>query len=254
MITAPDLAYFRHNKHAPATAIASGPVSFHDLTILLKGTLEYTINHQSITLHDGDMILIRSGSLRERKESETDADYVSFNFHSDETLDLPEVIRGGVTGELRLMLASCDEINQKYYPDHEEQISHLLAALLLTVKNHLKRETIHPLISEIIRYLRENMSQKITLADIGQHTFFSPVYCDAIFKKEMGTSIIDYLLEERIHTAKQLLVEGGLSFRQIAETVGFPDYNYFARTFKKRTGYTPGQYRQMILTPNHNKK
>lgn len=249
----PNLVYIRHNKHAPALAIPPQNISFDDLTLILKGVLEYTIDGEKILLHDGDAILIPNGALRERAHSEGDADYISFNFRCDEELSLPLVMKDVLSSEIRLLVALCDEINQKYYPDHEEPIAHLLAILLVTLENHYKRQTIHPLISEIIRYLHENISRKITLADIGQHTFFSPVYCDSIFKKEMGTSIIDYLLEERIHLAKQLLVEGTLSFRQIAETVGFPDYNYFARTFKKRTGYTPGQYRQMILTTRKKK-
>lgn len=249
----PNLIYIRHNKHAPALSIPPDPISFEDLTLVLKGTLEYKIDHQSVILHDGDAILIPSGAMRERKESKEDTDYISFNFRCDEEHALPLLMEGILTNELRLLIALCDEINQKYYPDHEEPISHLLATLLVTLKNHFKRQSLHPLITEIIRYLHEHIAQKITLSDIGQHTFFSPVYCDSIFKKEMGTSIIDYLLEERIHLAKQLLVEGSLSFRQIAEAVGFSDYNYFARTFKKRTGYTPGQYRQSILSTSKKK-
>lgn len=249
----PNLIYIRHNKHTPAVAISSAPISFEDLTVVIKGTLEYTIDHQSITLHDGDAILIPKGALRKRKESGGDTDYISFNFKSDEPLDLPLVIRDALTSEIRLLVALCDDIYQKYYPDHEEPIEHLLATILVTMKNNLKRQSIHPLITEIIRYLHQNINRKITLSDIGQYTFFSPVYCDSIFKKEMGTSIIDYLLEERMHLAKQLLVEGSLSFRQIAESVGFSDYNYFARTFKKRTGYTPGQYRQSILSTSKKK-
>ena len=122
----------------------------------------------------------------------------------------------------------------------------------MTLQSHLKTQSLHPLVSKIVRYLHENMSQKITLADIGQHTFFSPVYCDTVFKQEMGRSIIDYLLEKRIDEAKKLLIEGTVPLRQIAEAVGFPDYNYFARTFKKRTGYTPIQYRSMILISSKN--
>ena len=250
---APNLIYIRHNRHAPAIAIAPAPISFEDLTVVFKGTLEYTIDHQSITLQAGDAILIPSGAGRERKASEADADYISFNFETDEPLGLPLVLREAVSGEVRLLITLCDEMHQKYYPDHEEAVSHLLASLLVTLQNNLKRQSIHPLVTDIVRYLHEHITQRITLADIGQFTFFSPVYCDSIFKKEMGTSIIDYLLGERIHLAKQLLLEGSLSFRQIAEAVGFPDYNYFARTFKKRTGYTPGQYRQMIQASKKNK-
>ena len=242
----PKLIYFRHNKNTPAFSILPKQMSFFDLTIVFKGTLEYCIDHQSITLHDGDAILIQKGALRERKATQDDTDYISFNFKFDDKIDLPIFIPNALSGEVLLLIAACDEIRQVHFSDYEEPISHLLSCLLITMKNNLKTQNSSPLVLKIICYLHENISQKITLSDIAQHTFFSPIYCDYVFKKEVGTSIINFLLEERIRLAKQLFAEGTLSLRQIAETVGFTDYNYFARIFKKRTGYTPGQYQKMV--------
>ncbi len=246
------LILVRHNRQTPAMGIAPSPISFDELTIVLKGSLEYSVNGERILLQSGDMIYIPKDSLRARKEGSEVGDYISFNFQSDTPWDLPRQIQGSVTNEIRLQIAVCDELIQKYYPDHEDKITPLLLCILLTLQSHLKTQSLHPLVSKIVRYLHENMSQKITLADIGQHTFFSPVYCDTVFKQEMGRSIIDYLLEKRIDEAKKLLIEGTVPLRQIAEAVGFPDYNYFARTFKKRTGYTPIQYRSMILISSKN--
>ena len=240
------LIFIRHNRQTPAAAIPSSPIPFNELTIVLKESLEYSVDGTPIVLQSGDMIYIPKNSLRTRKEAKETGDYVSFNFESEDVWDFPRYIRGGVTNEIRLQIAVCDELMQKYYPNHEDKITHQLICLLLTLQSHLKNQSLHPLVAKIVRYLHENMAQKITLADIGQHTFFSPVYCDTVFKQEMGRSIIDYLLEQRIEEAKKLLLEGAVSLRQIAEAVGFPDYNYFARTFKKRTGYTPIQYRTII--------
>ena len=75
-------------------------------------------------------------------------------------------------------------------------------------------------------------------------TFFSPIYCDTVFRKEVGRSIVDYVLDRRIDEAKRLLIEGTIPLAQIAETVGFNDYNYFSRVFKKRSGYSPTEYRR----------
>lgn len=56
-------------------------------------------------------------------------------------------------------------------------------------------------------------------------------------------SIIRYVIQRRVEEAQKLLLEGTLSLKKIAETVGFEDYNYFARTFKKATGRTPREYK-----------
>ena len=66
-----------------------------------------------------------------------------------------------------------------------------------------------------------------------------------MFKKEVGRSIVDYALDRRIDEAKRLLLEGTMPLQQIAEYVGFTDYNYFSRVFKKRSGYSPTDYRHL---------
>lgn len=242
----PKLIYIRHNKNTPAFSIPPKTMSFVDLTIVFKGILEYRIDHECITLHRGDAILVQKGALRERKASKENTDYISFNFRLDETFDMPIFIPNALSGEVLLILAACDEIRQVHLSNYEEPISHLLSCLLITLKNNLKTQSGNPLVSKIIRFIHENISQKITLSDISQYTYFSPIYCDSVFKKEVGTPIISFLLDERIRLAKQLFAEGTLSLRQVAESVGFNDYNYFARTFKKRTGYTPVQYQKMV--------
>ena len=124
---------------------------------------------------------------------------------------------------------------------------YLLACLLSVFEDKAKSEAFSPLTRRIIDYLHTHMKEKITLEDISRITFFSPVYCDSVFKRDMGRSIIDYLLHERIKEAKKSLLEGSLSLPAVASSVGFYDYNYFVRVFKKRTGYTPTAYRKMIF-------
>lgn len=240
----PQLIYVRHNKSASAFPMTEKVITFVELTIVLKGTLQYRINHQTFTLNSGDAVLVPRSALRERKESKEVTDYISFNFQTEEPIDLPPFIPGILSTDVRLLILTCDEIQKLHIYSYKEPISHLLGSLITTIKNTLKNQHTHPLVTKIIRYLHVNISKKIALSDIAQHTFFSAIYCDSVFKKEVGKSIIEYLLEARISLAKQLLTEGTLPMRKISEAVGFRDYNYFCRTFKKRTGYTPGQYRK----------
>lgn len=68
----------------------------------------------------------------------------------------------------------------------------------------------------------------------------------------MGKSIIDYVIDEKMKEAKKLIIEG-MNFTKIAETLGFDDYNYFSRTFKRRVSYTPSQYKKSIFS-SHDKQ
>ena len=101
-----------------------------------------------------------------------------------------------------------------------------------------------PITRDILSYLHEHFRERITLDDIGKITFFSPVYCETVFRREIGRAIIDYVIELRISEAEKLILENAYPLGEISRAIGFQDYNYFSRTFKKRTGYSPTEYRR----------
>ena len=247
MMNVTELIYVKHQKGVRAIAMPERRIPYVELTVVFKGRLDYTVDGQSVPLGEGDTILIPQGHLRARRQGEADAEYFSFNFVATDLPELPILLKGALSGEIRLLLASADELQKTQIPHEKEPLAHLICSLCLVLKNNLARSGTHPLMLQILRYLHAHIAEHITLADIARETFFSAVYCDAVFKKETGHSIIDYLLRERIALACRLLAEGTLSLRAVAEAVGFPDYNYFARTFKKRTGHTPGNYRKLLF-------
>ena len=240
-----NLVYFSYARRRPV-AIAEAPIPFCELTIVLKGSFEYFVDRRSVKLSSGDAVYIPENSLRARRAADEEVEYVSFNFLGGGEEDLPIYIKNCLSGELRLELALCEAIAKSHHASDTEKATSLLSCILLSLRDGLKEQATPPLVTRIIEYLHANMAKKITLDDIGRHTFFSPVYCDSLFRREMGRSIIDYLLEMRVESAKGLLIEGILPLKKIAENVGIGDYNYFSRVFKKRTGYTPVQYRKMI--------
>ena len=238
------LFYARYNRGGSAPAIAEAPILYYDLTVVLEGELCYRIDGAELLLKAGDVIFIKKGMLRERKASAERADYISFNFHTENPPTLPLVMRGVARHEMQLIATACDEIIRRTPLGHEPIVSHLLSAMLALLQSHESRTKVSPLTGKIMRHIARHFSERITLADIGRLTFFSPVYCDTVFKKDMGVSIIDYLLTQRIEAAKRLLLEGSYSLSDVAHMTGFEDSNYFSRVFKKRTGYTPTQYKK----------
>ena len=241
------ISYARHNPAIPATALQPLTLSYYDLTVVLGGTLTYVIEGKDIVLGSGDAILMPPGTVRVRRESMENTDYISFNFTTDRAPALPLFIEHALHSDALFLLSAFDKINGRSYLDHKEENEHLLACLLLVFENRVRARSLHPLVRTIMKYVQDHLGEKITLEDIGQETFFSPIYCDALFKKETGRSIIDYVIEKRIDEAKRLLPEASYSLSAIAEMLGFRDYNYFSRVFKKRCGYTPSAYRRLVL-------
>ncbi|MDQ6420177.1 response regulator [Paenibacillus sp. LHD-117] len=81
--------------------------------------------------------------------------------------------------------------------------------------------------------------------EIAKHAFLNPDYLARVFKKETGIAIIDYLVQERVKKAKELLNQTDMSVGNIAMAVGYSHFSHFSKMFKKHTGLNPNEYRQL---------
>lgn len=106
------------------------------------------------------------------------------------------------------------------------------------------------IISHCIDYLAENYGDNaLTQESIAQMFHFSPSYFGTLFKTTTGQTFVQYLSNLRIRKAQEMLKDSGLKVYDIAKRTGFADVRYFIRVFKKNTGTSPNQYRQ-IAVPN----
>lgn len=106
----------------------------------------------------------------------------------------------------------------------------------------IKEETDYVQIAKnIIDY---NFSNDISIEALAQDLHLSASYFTRIFTGTLGTSPKQYLLQQRIHRAKELLKTTNASILEIANSVGIPDQLYFSRIFKKKVGLSPLEYRK----------
>ncbi len=242
----PNLFYASHNSYYSVSALQNECLQWNNLIILLEGHITYVIGGQQIELLPGTVLFLREGSSRIRLASDNYVDFFVFNFLSEHAPSLPNIMCDAVHGAVYALLTAYDAINKSSDFDNREENEHLLACLLSVLEKKAVSQAYTSLTRSIFDYLHQNFRNKITLKDIGDFTFFSPVYCDAVFKKDTGTTIIDYLLTLRIEKSKELLSKN-INIQRVAEAVGFQDSNYFSRIFKKRAGCSPTAYRRNIL-------
>ncbi|WP_028550161.1 response regulator [Paenibacillus sp. UNC451MF] len=104
--------------------------------------------------------------------------------------------------------------------------------------------------SEAIRkacgYMRDYYADDLSLQQVADAVHLNKTYLSELFKKETGTSFSDHLTELRIERAKELIVREVCKMSDLAERVGYPNSSYFTKVFKKTTGLTPMEYRQMM--------
>jgi len=114
----------------------------------------------------------------------------------------------------------------------------------LNINNKKEKKSID-LMDQARTYIKENYNKEITLDDVSKKIAISPYYFSKLFKKTEGNNFIDYLTNLRLTKAKELLLGGGLSMKEISREVGYSDPNYFSRTFKKNVGVPPTEYREI---------
>ncbi len=99
---------------------------------------------------------------------------------------------------------------------------------------------------ELIHYLHNNYSNKITGERIEEEFLISFDHLNRIFKQIYGQTIFSYLTQIRINHAKDLIEHTDLQTSEIAYLVGFEDNSYFTKYFKQHTGMTPSQCWRLV--------
>ncbi|WP_053943307.1 response regulator transcription factor [Kallipyga gabonensis] len=91
----------------------------------------------------------------------------------------------------------------------------------------------------MLQYIRNHYAERISLTDLSQELNISCTHLNAKFKAETGYTFHAFLNYYRIRRAVELQKSGQYKLYEIAELVGFSDYKYFNKVFKKYTGYSP---------------
>ncbi len=91
----------------------------------------------------------------------------------------------------------------------------------------------------IKEYVKENYMNEISFLDLAKVCHVSRSHLSALFKKEVGCSFPEYLVNFRIHKAAKLLKEENLRVSEVAELVGYQDVAHFSKIFKKYMGVSP---------------
>lgn len=103
-------------------------------------------------------------------------------------------------------------------------------------------------LQQILNYIEEHLLEELTREDIAQYVHFHPAYLSRLFRKKTGWSLSEYIVQKRIESAKEMLSHSELKIGYIMNHLGYYNLSHFTRTFKKKTGYTPQQYRKKTTT------
>lgn len=100
----------------------------------------------------------------------------------------------------------------------------------------------------LLDYIHESLGQEIGLTDLAKLVDMSKYHLCRVFKHQMGMSLHQYVIQQRVERAKQLLKHRGMTIADIAQDCGFSSHSHLTRHFKRLVGVTPQVARSQDYT------
>ncbi len=147
---------------------------------------------------------------------------------------------------VRSLIGGCVDLFLQREPYFSEMASAILKRTLLELLRGQKNETPgYALARSVTAFIRENFSDvELSNTAIAEQFNYHPYHLSRIMKQFTGQTLHGYLLEYRLHMAKEYLITTALTVTAVAEKTGFSSYSYFIKLFRERTGQSPHRYRQ----------
>ena len=245
-------------KVLPAVNASSimSPIKRNDyyLMYMICGELTASFDSREFVLHSGDFICIPPFTeYCYRCTSEESVKYFWIHFtgrDSAETLSesgiapLTVSTARAVSENAPLYESLFGEFRSRH-PSFLYRTALILRNVLMTLSSQADTEAHQRSALDVsLRYIHTNLKQDLSVKRLAEMEYLSQGYYRSLFKQITGLSPSEYVAEQRVHRACQLLLETDMSIERISEAVGITDRLYFQRFFKKHTGIPPAIYRK----------
>lgn len=226
----------------------------------LSGSGEVTVGNQTVVLSKNQGILIHQGVPHRYHAIGTDWQTEFFTFGG--ALILETIAMLGFHDYLLVQEADSQVFNfiRKHHAEIENpeplqlyQSSELVYQFLLLLKRHMitnphNQPIYQNVIEPIVQFIHQHYQEDLKNRDFARLSNYSEQYILAIFRRFVGTSPHQYLLQYRIQKAKEhLLNNANDSIETVGKQVGFNTNSHFIAVFKRFEHITPGKFRQFYF-------
>lgn len=230
-------------------AIGEHRISYYDFTFVLEGTMVYYADGRKIILQKNDGIFLTPGTVRSREDRDGYVHFVSFNFTVFPGIEFPFAcyMQGCITQSIRRLVAQYPPSHLSEFCHAKEKCASMLNYILYELLDAAAVNSENEHVIRMLYDIEEHILEKLTLRTISARMNLSKEYTSYIFKKEIGKTLTDYINERKILLAQELIRKGEMSLKDIAEYLGFDNYNYFSRLFKRYMEISPILFKKRYL-------
>ena len=130
----------------------------------------------------------------------------------------------------------------------QELMAGMVQAYSRLVRKHSIKQY-SPIVQKAVACIESGFSNDLGLSSLAAVLNINSSYLSALFRKETGKTVTEYINEKRMKEGAHLLKTTRLQVQTIAQHCGISDMNYFSKIFKKQYGITPKQFREQELSP-----
>lgn len=247
--------------------------SFYEILYTRSGRIQYLLGDERYSIKQGDIVFVPPGlSHRPLISGPLEEPYRRYVLWI--SAEFIEQIRSISPGDnivpsegkiLRTLGTSMGEILHRQFLQAAEENSRkasgwqiaLYATALQTlvqlhrafcdIRAHTPAAEKQELLDDVLTYIKNNLSDKITLKDTARKFLVSESTISQLFRKRLGVSFYHCVTQYRLIAAKNLITDGDAP-GSVYGRVGFADYSAFYRAFKQEYGMSPREYRGWINT------
>ncbi|MFI3326253.1 MAG: AraC family transcriptional regulator [Clostridia bacterium] len=226
--------------------------SFYELYYFINGDIKYMVEGKIYTPKPYSIFLFKPGVVH-GLQNVSDTTYTRYTFHFDEEflpIEHKELLLSSFHGESiyfeNINLVSSADLVLEAKTFEDETLSDFAIKLrfetlltqLFPLGNLKGDDPKDNLAFKITAYIDENFNKNLCLGTIASTFFISKSQLSRIFKKDLNSTVGNYIALKRSVKAKQLINQG-YSASTVATLCGFKDYSTFFRTYKKHMGVSP---------------
>ncbi len=221
-----------------------------DLLIYIsKGNAIYEFGENKKAVSSGDIVYVSKGSSYIRNVESDDFATIYINFYFDIGHDerlICDVYKNVLNADINFK-----KLYKKWYRNDSSRISSSMSIFYSIYASIVDSERLNYipthkriLFDEAVKKIQDNYNtQEFSVSQLAGESGMSEVHFRRLFKKIYKISPQEYMTNFKINRAKELLKYSELTVREVSDFLDFSDPCYFSRIFKKKTDYTPSEYR-----------